>query len=139
MMLIRDVPTSDSQEAYKELESNIRQLQTTINSDFLMKVFGGKLSSQCLNFFQMPIFNQEIDFCRQRFLTQIHERWMNGSDLVESFKIVLAQLFIDDDTDIDIHKIKVIGDQAFQRALEMFYNGKGQYKEQKIEIKVTID
>jgi hypothetical protein len=49
---------------------------------------------------------------------------MNGPDLVESLKIVLAQVFCDDDTDIDIHKFKVIGDQAFQLALEMFYNGK---------------
>jgi hypothetical protein len=45
MMLIRDVVTRDSDGAYKELESNIRQLESTNNSDFLIKVFGGKIIS----------------------------------------------------------------------------------------------
>ncbi len=44
MMLVRDVRTEDSISAYKELESNIRQLEIMKNN-FLGKVFGGKLKS----------------------------------------------------------------------------------------------
>ncbi len=51
MMLIRDIVKGDSRGAYQELESNIRQLQGTSNNTFLGAVFGGRLISQCLNFF----------------------------------------------------------------------------------------
>jgi hypothetical protein len=37
---------------------------------------------------------------------------MNGMDLIESLKIVLAQVYCDDDTDIDFTKIIVIRDKA---------------------------
>ena len=64
---------------------------------------------------------------------------MNGSDLVESLKIVLAQVFSDDDTDIDVHKIKISCEHAFNQALDMFYNGGERFKENEITKNIEID
>ena len=58
---------------------------------FLGALFGGRLISQSLNLFETPIFDEEIESCRKFFLKEINkDRCMNGSDLVESLKIVLA-------------------------------------------------
>ena len=40
-------------------------------------------------------------------MTLDKKRWSSGYDLVESMKITFAQIFSDDDTDMDIHKIKI--------------------------------
>lgn len=34
-------------------------------------------------------------------------RWKNGTDFADSLKIALAQIFSDDDSDIDIYMIKI--------------------------------
>ena len=54
---------------------------------------------------------------------------MNGSDLVESIKMVLVQVFTDDDTDIDVHRIKISCEHAFNQALEIFFNGGDRFEE----------
>jgi hypothetical protein len=38
---------------------------------------------------------------------------MTGFDLIESLKIVLAQVYSDDDTDMDIHKLKIACEKLF--------------------------
>ena len=51
------------------------------------------------------------------------ERWSSGRDLLESMKITLAQVYSDDDTDLDIHKLKISCEHLFNLALEKFYDG----------------
>ena len=68
------------------------------------------------------------------------KRWSSGSDLVESLKITLAKincnfwgeiiffhLFSDDDTDMDVHKIKISCEHLFGIALYLFYEGGEKY------------
>jgi len=45
MMLVRDIRSEESLSAYKELESNFRQIESTKNNSFLGAVFGGRLVS----------------------------------------------------------------------------------------------
>ena len=52
-----------------------------------------------------------------------NKRWLNGSDLLESLKVTLAQIYLDDDTDMDIHKIKVFCTNIFNSAIDMFLLG----------------
>lgn len=56
----------------------------------------------------MPVFDEEIDRKRNDiFMNMDTKRWRKGKDFIESFKITLAQVFADDDTDIDQHKLKM--------------------------------
>ena len=55
------------------------------------------------------------------------KRWSSGSDLVESLKITLAKIFSDDDTDMDVHKIKISCEHLFGIALDLFYEGGEKY------------
>ena len=74
--------------------------------------------------FEHNLFNKEVDEIRNRhFLTLREPRWISGYDFTESLKITLSQIFIDDDTDIDKHKIKIQCERISQDAQEMFYNG----------------
>ena len=48
-------------------------------------------------------------------------------------------MFSDDDTDIDVHKIKISCEHAFNQALEIFYNGGERFKETQILKEVEIN
>lgn len=51
------------------------------------------------------------------------KRWLNGNDFIESLKITLAQIFLDDDTDMDLHKMKIYCTNLFNEVINMFFNG----------------
>ena len=61
-------------------------------------------------------------------MTLDKKRWSSGYDLVESMKITFAQIFSDDDTDMDIHKIKIQCDQLTSGSLDLFFNGGDKFK-----------
>ena len=69
----------------------------------------------------MPIFDAEIDATRERhFFSLTQERWVSSNDLVESFKITLAQIFADDDSDLDEHRLKIKCEKFLYQVLDMF-------------------
>lgn len=58
--------------------------------------------------FEHQLFDEEVDEIRSQYFMSLYTpRWISGYDFTESLKITLAQIFTDDDTDIDIHKIKI--------------------------------
>ena len=59
----------------------------------------------------------------------MEKRWLNGRDFLESFKIALAQIFVDDDTDMDIHKMNITCEHLFKEALTIFYEGGEKFAE----------
>ena len=128
MMLIRDVKSQDSEGAYKEMMANMTPI-TSKQNNFLSSLFQGTLISQCLNYFEQPIFNTEIDNIRkQYFLSLKVKRWANGRDFLDSSKITLSQIFVDDDTDMDLHKMNISCEHLFKECLKYFYEGEGIFK-----------
>jgi len=128
MMLIRDVKSEAAEGAYKELQSNIIQV-TSQEKNFLTALFQGNLRSQCLNYFEQEIFNTEVESIRKQYFFSLKEkRWETGIDFLESFKITLAQVFMDDDTDMDLHKLNITCDSRFQDAIQLFYEGREEFE-----------
>jgi len=139
MMLIRDVKSEAAEGAYKELQSNIIQV-TSQEKNFLTALFQGNLKSQCLNYFEQEIFNTEVDSIRKQYFFSLKKkRWETGIDFLESFKITLAQVFMDDDTDMDLHKLNITCDSRFQEAIQMFYEGKDEFDGEKSVFRRTFD
>ena len=129
LMLIRDVKSEEADGAYKELMANMAPI-TSKEKNFLNSLFQGKLKSQCLNYFEQPIFSEEIEWIRNEyFLLSEENRWSNGRDFLESSKIALAQIFVDDDTDMDLHKMNITCEHLFKECLKAFYTGDGFLKE----------
>jgi hypothetical protein len=60
---------------------------------------------------------------KESFLAMNNERWSRGSDFMENFKITLAQVFADDDTDIDEHKVKIMCERAYRLCTSSFSLG----------------
>ncbi len=138
LMLIRDVKSEEADDAYKELGTNMAQI-TVKENNFLTALFQGKLKSQCLNYFQQPIFHKEIEMIRNEYYLSLNEkRWLNGRDLLESFKITLAQIFVDDDTDMDIHKINITCEHLFKESLKLFYEGGDKFEKCLFEKEFTF-
>ncbi|CDW89621.1 UNKNOWN [Stylonychia lemnae] len=51
------------------------------------------------------------------------KRWINGRDFVESLKIVLLQVLLDDDTSMDMHKTRINVENVYQTSIQLFQNG----------------
>lgn len=67
--------------------------------------------------------------CRNKYFFILNQlRWANGNDFIESFKITLAQIYLDDDTDMDIHKLKIVCNTLYNEALSMFSKGGDNFK-----------
>ena len=138
LMLIRDVKSDEAEGAYNELMANMARI-TSNEKNFLNCLFQGKLKSQCLNYFEQPVFSQEIEWIRDEYFLSLKEnRWTNGRDFLESSKIALAQIFVDDDTDMDLHKMNITCEHLFKECLKAFYEGDGLFKESGLTYKEKI-
>ena len=72
----------------------------------------------------MPDFDAEIEAKRNDVFMKLNtKRWRKGKDFIESLKITLAQVFADDDTDIDQHKLKILSDKLYSQSIKKFYDG----------------
>ncbi|CDW80962.1 UNKNOWN [Stylonychia lemnae] len=127
MMLIRDVRADEAGPAYQELKSNMEQLQISKQDKFFGAVFQGQLIGQCLSYFQQKIFNQEIQFVREHYFLSsqylLQNRWDNGKDLVDSLKVVLTQVFLNDGSNIDDRKFNLQCEDFRKSCQESFYSG----------------
>lgn len=120
--VIRDVSTQDADGAYTELISNIRQQGSNSKTAYLQKLFGGKIRGQCLHHFENLVFATEIDQMRQLILN-LPYRWMNGSEFLDSLKLTLAQVHTDDDTLMDVHRLKMTFNRLEHQAHKMLVEG----------------
>ena len=66
--VFHDVSTQDAEGAYIELISHVRQQGANSKSDYLQKLFGGKIRGQYLHHFENRVFSTEIDQMRQLIL-----------------------------------------------------------------------
>ena len=83
-------------------------------NNFIQQLFQNDLLNNGLNHFDSPIFEKEIEHIRGMYFLGLNtERWKNGSEFLENMKITLAQVFADDDTDVDEHKMKLMLDKAY--------------------------
>jgi hypothetical protein len=105
---VRDIRTSDQQGAYDEFKSHLDSFQKD-GITFLKELFDSKIIFTCLNNFENNIFKSEIDNCRKDVLKEIKQRaekgtthWQNGAELMKNIKLLLVQLYTDDNTDLDI-------------------------------------
>ncbi|CDW83961.1 UNKNOWN [Stylonychia lemnae] len=142
MMLIRDVRSDEAKPAYSELKSNIEQLQISRQDKFFGAVFQGKLLGQCLSYYQQKIFGYEINNIRDHyFLSSKHllqNRWDNGKDLVDSLKIVLSQVFLNDGSSIDDKKKDIQCENQQKQCEESFFKGGELIKDEEIKIDTIL-
>jgi hypothetical protein len=82
--------------------------------------------------FENKLFDTEVNNFREWYFVGQNEpskhRWESGHDLSESFKITLAQIYADDDTDIDLHKINIQCERLYHYALKMYFEGGENFK-----------
>ncbi len=126
MMAIRDVSSQDAEGAYVELISNIRQQAASNRSGYLEKLFGGKIVGHCIHHFENRIFGAEIDIIRQ-MIVDLPFRWNTGREFLESFKLTLAQVHTDDDTVMDVHRLKMAFARLDREAYTMMMHGGKQF------------
>ncbi|CAF3515339.1 unnamed protein product, partial [Rotaria sp. Silwood2] len=105
-VVIRDVSTQDRDGAYRELADNIKQQAAMNTSGYMRKLFGGETRSFALHHFENNVFESEIEALR-KMLLELPGRWMDGKIFLESFKLILAQVHTDDDTLMDIHRLRL--------------------------------
>jgi hypothetical protein len=105
---VRDVRSSEKDGAYKEFKSHIDSFQRE-GLTFLKELFDSKIKFTCLNNFENTLFNSEIDNCRNDVLKEIKLRsdnkmthWLSGSELMKHIKLLIVQLYTDDNTDVDL-------------------------------------
>ena len=137
-MMLRDVPYDEMNEAHKEFMGFINQ--TTIKeNNFLKMVFVELPRCWCIIHFKNSLFEEYTKKIRKDILNNLStvKRWKNGTDFLESFKIVLAQILIEDDTNMDKHKIKLKCEKAFNEYLDYFFFNPNFYK--KLESKFKFD
>ncbi|CAF1018029.1 unnamed protein product [Adineta ricciae] len=126
MMVIRDVSSQDAEGAYVELISNVRQQAGSNRSGYLEKLFGGKIVGQCLHHFENRVFDAEIELVRKMIIS-LPFRWSTGRDFLESLKLTLAQVHTDDDTVMDIHRLKMAFSRLEREAYVMMAQGGNQF------------
>ena len=102
--------------------SNIRQQGANSKTAYLQKLFGGKIRGQCLHHFENLVFATEIDQMRQLIL-DLSYRWNNGSEFLDSLKLTLAQVHTDDDTLLDVHRLKMTFNRLEREAQKMLVEG----------------
>ncbi|CDW83834.1 UNKNOWN [Stylonychia lemnae] len=145
MMMIRDVPFKEQEQAFTELQSNVLQLQGNTDNqeeNFLSHIFQGRLMAKTMVYFEQPEFNKDIKDFRDLYIFRMNDkRWVNGRDLTESLKIVLTQVFLDDDTDTDIHKMRLSCDKSYSQSIQLFFkfDRKIEVEGQIYEQEFTID
>ena len=136
MMAIRDVSTQDAEGAYIELISNVRQQAASNRSGYLEKLFGGKIVGHCIHHFENRIFAAEIDLIRQ-MIVDLPFRWNTGHEFLESLKLTLAQVHTDDDTVMDVHRLKMAFVRLDREAHTMMIQGGKQFtKCEKVTVQI---
>lgn len=75
---------------------------------------------------------------QELFLNNSKSRWTNGSDFLASLKICLAQIYADDDSDIDALKMKKLCSDTAAYCKEGFFNGGKLLSSLKFSLTVTL-
>jgi hypothetical protein len=127
---LRDVRTSEKDGAYKEFKHHIDSFQK-VGLTFLKDLFDGKIKFTCLNNFENTSFNSEIDNCRNDVLNEIKLRaenkaihWQSGSELMNNIKLLIVQLYTDDNTDLDVLRQEYSLNEIKESLTEIWENPK---------------
>jgi hypothetical protein len=75
-----------------------------------------------LHHFENRVFATEIDQMRQLIL-DVPYRWTNGTEFLDSLKLTLAQVHTDDDTLMDVHRLKMTFNRLEREAQKMLIEG----------------
>ena len=137
-MMLRDVPYDELDEAHKEFMGFINQTMSKDNN-FLKLVFSELPKCWCVIHFKNNLFEEYTKRIRKDIIKNLEytKRWKNGKDFLESFKIVLAQILIEDDSNMDKHRIKLKCEKAFDEYLDNFFYNQEFYK--KLNSKFIFD
>ena len=127
-MILRDVSNKEHEGAIKEFRNFINNVMIN-KRNFLNTVFKNT-SVHCLEYYEKPVFNKNIKEARRIFIDTLRNtnRWIDGADFLESFKILFAQILIQDDRDMMIHKIKIFTKNMFRKHIEYFFSNKKFYE-----------
>lgn len=119
--LIRDVPHSNTDEAYKEFTSFIKSVYEKENN-FITKLFEGKSACMCIVNFENGKFIEYLKKMRQKHIfSMVNKRWKTPIDFLSVFKIMLAQVMTDDDTDIDEYKLRIEIEKIKKECFKLFF------------------
>ena len=107
---IRNVSDQMRDGAKKEFERNLTLFKNN-EMKYLNKLFKDNIALMCLNSYDHKSFKKEIDKCRNLALEKITDIrknlsknvaiWTDGHQLLTSLKIILIQLYADDDSLLD--------------------------------------
>jgi hypothetical protein len=127
LTLIRDVSHSNTDEAEKEFSAFIKGVYSR-EDNFLSKLFQGKSGCMCIVNFEDLKFNNYLNALREEYIYGLDKkRWKTTSDFVQVFKIMLAQVMTDDDTDIEEYRLKIQMENMLKNLLKLFL---GSYEEE---------
>jgi hypothetical protein len=110
MTTVRDVSSIEGANAAKEFERNVTILNQRGEHKFLKRLFKGTIILQCMNNYTNLLFSEEVDEVRSTLFSFDFEaqgiskrHWPDGASLMENLKVVLLQLYSDDEQSADEH------------------------------------
>ena len=126
---IRDVANSAREGAHREFQGHLDSFQKN-HVSFMKTLFGGKITLSCLNNFEHQQFRDDIEDLRRVFLREISKKrektenahWTSGKELLATMKIVLTQLYVDDDTSIDELHTEFVISEFKEKLLKLWEN-----------------
>ena len=96
----RDIPDNQADGASKEFWSFVENLVSTGRGDTLEKLFKTSIWNSQYHNFENSLFEEEVEEIRTKYM-EIEPRWKSGIELKETIKIVLFQIFSDDNMSLD--------------------------------------
>jgi len=126
-MVVRDVPDNSHANLAKEFSSYLHKtVQEHRSGSFISKFFQGTIDQVMLHHFQQPTFAQELNRLRERVVSDAHDPakcWSNSKEFLDTFKLILAQIYADDDSAVDEHLLLQHCETLFQTCEQMFLHG----------------
>lgn len=130
--VLRDIPNREYDEAIREFRRFVNNISDK-KYNFLKVVFS-EVFCECLEHFEKDLFEEGIIQVRRNIIENLEnekkdkKRWINGADFSETFKIILAQIIVQDNTDMMIHKINIFSENSIKKYMNYFFYDKEFYE-----------
>jgi hypothetical protein len=121
---LRDISDDTKSGAWTEFEGH---LESKEGIEFIKNIFGGEFNFVCLNNFKHHQFSTEIYECRNDVIedkickeNKGITHWKSTKNLIRCMKIVLIQLFMDDDSDLESEKEEYMINEMIKNFTEIW-------------------
>lgn len=98
----RDIPNNQEDGVDIEFSNFLRNLVETGKKDTLSRLFNLKVLNSKYHHFEIDEFNHEVEKRRNEYFEMVNTKWICGKRFSSIMKAVLAQLYLDKTSHVDI-------------------------------------